>query len=179
MHIALEDCSKACSIEKFTGVIHIGSSGEKYAQTYERSNIRNVLWIEPKQENMARLYAGTRLFTISSKYFCINLSNADTTNSITFNQFVRKNIVNINMDEYNLIVFDLNNGTEKEILEGFSPILEKFSVKAVYTNIVFEADNNKCGIEDFDSFMFSIGFERRLTTDNGDNNGEALYINRV
>jgi len=177
MFIPFKDCAETCSTENFVGVIHIGTNGEKYAKAYEKNNFSHALWIEQKQENIANLYKNTRETTVFSKYFCANLSNVTTQNNITFDQLVRENIVDINLDFYDLIVLDLH-GEEKSVLEGFGPLLGRFPFKAIYTNVRFKTQQHPNTLEDLDNFLSSVGFERKLTIDNGGPEGESLYVRK-
>lgn len=92
-----------------------------------------------------------------------------------FETFVRKNIVEIDLDKYDFIKLD-TQGMELKVLQGFGPLLKRFPFKAVYTEVSFEETYaGGCTHEELDRFLQKHGFTQTLLYQTG-YGGEALYL---
>lgn len=94
----------------------------------------------------------------------------------TFENLVRENISQIDLDLYDFINIDIQ-GAELKALKGFGPLFDRFDFKAVYTEVNFEeVYKGCCLIEDLDQFLFEQKFVRVLTAAPERTWGDALYL---
>jgi FkbM family methyltransferase len=92
--------------------------------------------------------------------------------SITIDELFSKE--NIHSNNYNLLNIDIQ-GAELMAIKGMSEYI--MSCDYIYSEVNFqEMYDGCCMIEDFDKYLFNLGFYRFFLADTGNGFGDALYI---
>jgi hypothetical protein len=170
MKITFKQCSEEVK-EPIRGVIHVGSRLGSQAGIYSDARVNYVLWFEQDKTRLQQLYTETKHYPLVQQYVLETLSNTDSISYKTtrFDSFYRKNMHLIELEKYQLIIIDVENGQELNVLDGFLPLLSKYSnIKGILMNVR--------GPEEAEKILSPYGFKRTLTALNEINWGDALYV---
>jgi len=203
MLISLDKIIKDYSI-KIQGVIHIGAHyGQEY-NDYIRNNINNLIFFEPLKKNFNVLLSNIVL-SDTIKAYNTALGNITGTIEMfveTVNQgmsssilkpeihlkqypnivFDNKELVKIdkldniefNRTEFNMINIDVQ-GYEMEVFKGSLETLNNIDI--IYSEVNRDEVYEKCcRVEELDNFLSKYGFNRVLTSWDGNTWGDALYL---
>lgn len=205
MLISLDRIIKEYNIN-IKGVIHIGAHyGQEY-KDYIRNNINNIIFFEPLKNNYKELLNNIVL-SDTIKAYNIALGNMTGTIEMfveTVNQGMSSSILKpeihltqypniifnnkelVNIDKLDNIEIDRNNfnminidvqGYEMEVFKGSLKTLNDIDI--IYSEVNRDEVYEKCcKVDELDIFLNEYGFNRVLTSWDGNTWGDALYIKR-
>ena len=127
MLIPIKECIKTYQEkrnDKLKGAIYFGKNLGTNGTLLVESGISNILWMESEKMRMADLYNSTKFLPAKQHYVCDIFSNIDRSGtSMRFDSFYKKNLALVELENYDLIINEVEFGNELNVLEGFGQYL--------------------------------------------------------
>ena len=189
---------------KCKGVIHVGAHYGQEIPLYFQLGIENIIAYEPLDQCFEKLYAQFFYKDVALRKKCVgNLNgeiemNVEEANhgqsssvlapkkhleqypDIKFDKKVTVPIVRLDddvefKDYYNVLVVDVQ-GYELEVFKGATELLRE-NIEYIICEVNYVEMYSHCAmVEDIDFFLRDFGFKRVMTTWEGGDWGNALYV---
>jgi hypothetical protein len=108
------------------GVIHVGAGAGQMARYWYDEGVYQIVWIEKNHNIYKELYKNTSPFGMQQLHYIQELNDSNDnslTNSVGFKTFWRRNIVDIDIETYDLLYVNTKHNANK-IIDGFQDLLK-------------------------------------------------------
>ena len=167
MNINFRTCLKHLGRD-VRGVIHIGTNLGEQCRTYSDNKVSYVLWLDRNKTNLSKLYEQTKKFPLKQQYVTELFLEKDVYKvSRSFDNYLRENLATIPVEKYDMLVVDVEDGSEFQVLAGFEGQLCRPFIKHVHTNVR--------GLNDMDEYLKKFGFKQCVNSVSDIGHGSALY----
>ncbi len=168
MNINFRSCLKHLGHD-VRGVIHIGTNLGEQGRTYSDNKVSYVLWLDRNKTNLSKLYEKTKQFPIKQQYVTEVFLDKDVHKvSRSFDNYLRENQATIPVENYDMLVVDVEDGTELQVLAGFEGQLRRPFIKTIHTKVR--------GTKDMDEHLSKFGFKQCVNSVNEIGWGDGLWF---
>lgn len=151
------------------GVIHVGTNLGEQGRAYCDNRVSYALWLDRNKTNLTKLYEQTKKFPLKQQYVTELFLDKDVYKvSRSFDNYLRENLATIPVEKYDMLVVDVDDGSEFQVLAGFEGQLVRPFIKTVHTSVR--------GLADMDEYLKKFGFKQCVNSVNDIGWGDGLWF---
>jgi len=150
------------------GIIHVGTNLGEQGRTYSDNRVSYVLWLDRNKGNLSKLYELTKLFALKQQYVTELFIDKDQRGvSRTFDSYTKEHVATIPVENYDMLVIDVEDGSEYQVLAGFENNLKRGLIKTIHTKVR--------GLGDMDTYLAKFGFKQCVNSVSDIGWGDGLW----